>query len=290
MDSKVAGYVAKLRDVLKEIESLPLEQRREKLLQWREPFPQHLYHYRGYDGANDARNLQDMLVESQLFLRAPKDFNDPFECRFQFGKLGSTMEVYDYLISAAASQGESLAVNPYIAAGMIGKGRDGIEKDAINDTNRRLQEVGIYCLTETYKNILMWSHYGQSHRGVCIEFDVARGVKTFGLSRKVRYDGPMPTLDYPDSTPHAILSPIFRKSGEWGYEEEWRIAIPSGSHQHIDFPPGAVTAVIFGCAATDDARKVVDGLLEERAKKGLPDVAQRHLKRADRQYIVQDDP
>lgn len=229
-----------------------------------------------------------MLVDSRLFLRALKDFNDPFECRFQFGKLGSTIEVYDYLISAAAASGASPAINPHIATGMLAAGREGVERTAIEDTNRRLQGVGIYCLTETYKNILMWSHYAKSHRGICIEFDVARGIKTFGLFRKVRYDEPMPTLDYPDSTPHAILSPILRKSNEWSYEEEWRVAILSASHQYIDFPPDAVTAIIFGCAATKETHATVDKLLEERANKRLPNVVKKQVVRADRKYMIQD--
>lgn len=30
------------------------------------------------------------------------------------------------------------------------------------------------CMTETYDNILMWSHYANSHKGICIEYDVKK--------------------------------------------------------------------------------------------------------------------
>jgi Protein of unknown function (DUF2971) len=34
----------------------------------------------------------------------------------------------------------------------------------------------IYCLTPDPTSILMWSHYADHHRGICLEFDVANAL------------------------------------------------------------------------------------------------------------------
>jgi len=290
MTDSAATYVERMRENLREFEALSHEERRQRLAELHSRLPSHLYHYRGFDGPNDERNLRDMLVKSQLFLRAPSDFNDPFECRFQFGTLGTMAEVHAYLVHAAVAQGATPAVVASLADGMARLGAAGIQQAATEDSHRRLQAVGICCFAESYKNTLMWSHYGQSHKGVCIEFDVAHGVSLFGLCNKVEYGGPLPKLDYPSTDPRDVIAPIFRKSKHWEYEEEWRVAIPSWSHRHLDFPAEAVTAVVFGCAAGDQARAVVNGLLEERASLGLPPVRQKRVVRAIHDYLLEDAP
>lgn len=281
-------YVEEVRSVLARITALPLVERQKQLAEWKTPLPRHLYHYRGCTGINDERNLRDLLVSSQLFLRAPSDFNDPFECRFQFGNVAETTTVYDCLVGAATNHGAATTDINNIAAGITKVGSDGIQNIAIDATNARLQAVGIFCLSESYKDILMWAHYGESHRGVCVEFDVADGVQTFGLCKKVSYDGPMPTLDYPETSPNDILNPILRKAHHWYYEQEWRVVIPSGSHQHLDFPSSAISSVVYGCAAEDATYNLVRRILEERRAKGHPPVLERRVKKADREYVLVD--
>lgn len=87
-------FVKKMREVFAHFEHLPYDELVKKL---KLRVPPRLYHYRGGSGSNDELNLRDMLVNSQLYLRKPSDFNDPFECRFQFGKLADTSQLFDYL-------------------------------------------------------------------------------------------------------------------------------------------------------------------------------------------------
>ncbi len=32
--------------------------------------------------------------------------------------------------------------------------------------------IGVICFSSNYDNILMWSHYANNHKGICIEFDL----------------------------------------------------------------------------------------------------------------------
>ena len=61
------------------------------------------------------------------------------------------------------------------------------------DINDFSANVGIRCFSATYNNILMWSHYADGHRGLCIEFDAKELLKRdFGEIIKVRYRRNMP--------------------------------------------------------------------------------------------------
>jgi len=158
----------------------------------------------------------------------------------------------------------------------------------MKETLSRFQAIGIFCFCESYKDILMWGHYGESHRGVCIEFDCAEGLRTFGLCLKVRYDNTMPVLDYPEKSPKDLFNPIVRKAEQWRYEREWRIAIPSGAHQYLDFPSSSVKTIIYGCETNDNTRKLIRKLLDERRKHGHPPINERTLSRSDNKYELVD--
>lgn len=288
MKDNAKVFVEKMREVIaRQFEVLPYAERRAKLGSQKTPFPERFYHYRGADGPNDERNLRDLLVHSKLYLRAPADFNDPFECRFKFGALADTAPLYDHLLQAANAQGATPAELAELPNGLLRMDRATLEAAAIRSTEAHLQNVGIFCFCESDRDVLMWGHYGQSHRGVCVELDVTEGVRTFGICQKVRYEGPMPTVNYP-SPGLEIIQPMLRKTERWGYEQEWRIAIPSGAHQHIDFPPSAVKSVMYGCAADGKAKALIDKLLGERRAAGHPSVKEISLKRVEGAYLLAD--
>jgi hypothetical protein len=114
------------------------------------------------------------------------------------------------------------------------------------------EELGkrrMYCLTPIPDSTLMWSHYADSHRGICLEFDKNNGL--IGRARPVRY-----SKTYPEWTPQGLNNPlevVLAKSMDWAYEREFRIiasSLDGPLKLHGDFvllPPGALVAVIVGC-------------------------------------------
>lgn len=91
-----------------------------------------LYKYYGFESGKMALNSR------KLGFRKPSEFNDPFELTF----LGNA--------SGAESQ-----------------------LDALHGRLKELADsVVILSLTRTYDNPLMWSHYGEEHRGFVIGYDV----------------------------------------------------------------------------------------------------------------------
>ena len=120
-------------------------------------------------------------------------------------------------------------------------------------------ERRIYCLTPKPSNVLMWSHYADNHRGICLEFGVADNP-LFRTASEVVYRKEYPhwvPCDINDK-PGLVMELILTKSCEWSYEEEYRLVSVRTSdlanflQLHGDFfrlPRGALRAVIMGCEA-----------------------------------------
>lgn len=93
---------------------------------------------------------------------------------------------------------------------------------------RALSEyMGLLCFSESWRNPVQWSHYAQSHRGVCLGFDVAPSTDI----RKVRYvaNRISPNLramreDGPAAFAH-MLELLTLKFEHWHYEQEHRLFV-----------------------------------------------------------------
>jgi hypothetical protein len=129
--------------------------------------------------------------------------------------------------------------------------------------------MGILCLSETANNLLMWSHYTDSHKGFIIEFD-PRNPFFYKPDKPVGiHCGHLEQVEYPETenrpefTPrgkdfHSMSSMFITKSIHWNYEQEWRVfQLLEHSNQRLtlgqetihlfDLPPDCMTGIIVGC-------------------------------------------
>ena len=87
--------------------------------------------------------------------------------------------------------------------------------------------MGLLCFSENWSSPVQWSHYAESHCGVCLGFDVDRGA---GL-RKVRYVGERisPNLRAMKVMGEAavahMLDLLTLKFEHWSYEQERRLFV-----------------------------------------------------------------
>lgn len=86
-------------------------------------------------------------------------------------------------------------------------------------TETHLNGIGVISFTEAIDNILMWSHYADSHKGMAIGFDPNHPF--FKNLYRVRYTTQRVNLrrEYPKT----VGVELFFKSDQWMYEKEWRI-------------------------------------------------------------------
>ncbi len=89
------------------------------------------------------------------------------------------------------------------------------------------EEEGVICFTETWQHPLMWSHYGDRHRGVCLGFDACDlepiNYKPLRLTPAPWIGG---SSQPPKQLKHLLLTTKFSR---WEYEKEQRLVLRLGS-------------------------------------------------------------
>jgi hypothetical protein len=131
---------------------------------------------------------------------------------------------------------------------------------------RMVSERRIYCLTPDPDSTLMWSHYAENHRGICLEFGVDNPLFTRALQVLYREQYPLWIPHEFEAQQARTIEMILTKAEDWGYEKEFRlISVMSGSatdclraqDDYFLLPPGALKSVIAGCQADYDAVKAI---------------------------------
>ena len=130
--------------------------------------------------------------------------------------------------------------------------------------------LAMLCTSTTWQNPVMWAHYGDKHRGVCIGFDTTEQVQVCPVSyRNDRLPGFLDSLgERKLPTEEQIMTVLTTKFEDWQYEREWRI-FAGGSERDADgkaylaFQPGLILReIIIGirCEASvrDFASLVID--------------------------------
>ncbi|MGN6209645.1 DUF2971 domain-containing protein [Asticcacaulis sp.] len=86
-------------------------------------------------------------------------------------------------------------------------------------------EVGILCLSDSWKNPTMWGHYAAKHTGICLGFDVAPEATLKVTYLKERLAQSREELrDEMAKEPEKFIDKLIsHKHADWAYETEYRI-------------------------------------------------------------------
>jgi hypothetical protein len=133
-------------------------------------------------------------------------------------------------------------------------------------TQRLINGSRVLSFSETWDNILMWSHYADSHRGLCLGFCVSRTDRD-RFFKNVFYpseatETSRPTLDFTHEewqSGNAAAKAIYVKSHDWNYEKEVRFVDPWPGPEYCNLQPlnGSkltLGEMIYGCRMTRDHR------------------------------------
>lgn len=116
---------------------------------------------------------------------------------------------------------------------------------AWNITSQK-DQFTVLCMAEEKSHMLMWSHYAQDHKGVCLEVEIDDALLlTNGIClEKVKYPNRIPILSQSGSPQKQAKRMLTRKLFFWRYEKEHRLLAQSTTpalHQI-----GTLKKVIFG--------------------------------------------
>lgn len=228
--------------------------------------PNTLYRYRAFD----ARTI-DTLCRDQLFFASPARFNDPLDCRptiISDLSLDALRDLLKFLIDRRVDAETTASLSRARVKGE--KAQAYARRRAAEAANRELTDIayhatnpeyevpreqaetqlltgqieielmrhyerGVCCFSTVYNNPLLWSHYGDQHKGICIGYDLERNPRPTPC--KVVYGGNRNVLT--STITRALINNelvalqdldrdvLLRKASRWKYEGEWRLI---GSH------------------------------------------------------------
>lgn len=123
---------------------------------------------------------------------------------------------------------------------------------------------GIICFTRGWDNPLMWAHYSDNHKGICLGFKVSED-----FAQEVNYRSDRKAYDENKniSWENFVKLCIFSKFENWKYENEWRHvvdlreAIKFGDLHFLEFGESLkLSRVILGYKCGIDPQEMINML------------------------------
>jgi hypothetical protein len=238
--------------------------------------PKILYKYRHFDNKFHLNSI----LQREIYIPSAKEFNDPYDSKipFRYREEDLTDEnIYKKCLQLAKQMNPGLSNEKYEEMAYRMQKEDSLrdahhlEKFDKLTFERLCNDYGIYCLTPDAENLLMWSYYGDSHRGFCIGYNSDFLVKCglFGMGGEVLYRDDFPKLPlFLTEDDHPMLDILFTKWNKWIHEDEYRL-VHSYKHGKIfTLPKEAINEIVIGCQISDH-----DKILNVfKIKEALPDV------------------
>lgn len=213
--------------------------------------------------------LERILIDLRLYHALPQQLNDPFECKPHWYWPENVTEVKGLrkeLYNIARRQGESKKrAEKYASKSMLNRKEteEALQKIIIQN----YQKIRVCSFSISNTNILLWSHYANSHKGLCIAFDA--NTLPFAGCQKVNYQDEYPYLEFPILGDERWFKPVLTKSSSWAYEDEYRsILYPNAENQHPNntesyfFDPESITDIYLGSEVSTPNEEFVSSLIQ----------------------------
>jgi hypothetical protein len=223
-----------------------------------------LYRFMSVDSAA-LDHLEDLFLKCKLYHSACSDFNDPFEGKPNW-IIDNPKEVRAHLKRVAKEKGMNKKMAEDQASTVMKNPH--LKEHGKSLMQEALREYRICCFTTTKNNLLLWSHYANSHKGICIEFDPKTSPIHF--AQKVDYKNKYPEIKYPSFGDKRAMEPLLVKSKVWGYEVEYRIIFKPGlddTPQHESSlllnDPSTITGIYLGAKIEDEDRDALLSIVQK---------------------------
>lgn len=210
--------------------------------------PPKLYKYQRLD---ENGYTLDNLEKQQFHLCNIENFNDPYECKatinFNLYFIKVVESTYPTLANHGIhfEEGEKITIQKSEDSFKEFKGlcdkkgipfswdKEKIMEAQFAETEKSFQLLRdytrFYSFTERSDSTVMWSHYSDTHKGICIEYNTDdfdfRSPIFKVLYSQDRYDmTEFPDHDNGSVKSHSMLyNAYLTKAEDWSYEKEWRL-------------------------------------------------------------------
>jgi hypothetical protein len=244
--------------------------------------PRVLYKYRDLVGKNRGY-VREILLEDKVYFSSFDNLNDPFDGRVHMSFKGGTREWNGFISRMTrlynpklTHKGLRAEVNRILRDEKRHKDPEVLKRGLSDAQQAFYRRWGIFCLSERNDVSLMWSHYADGHRGLCLGF-AHLAVKPLGPALSVKYTSEFPKVNFfTDDDLRKFEAQFLTKGLNWEHESERRVIDRVGGPGIRHFPPKALVSVIFGAKMSQEDRAEVLSWVEQRSSK--PNLFEAHLK------------
>lgn len=144
-----------------------------------------------------------------------------------------------------------------------------LQIEALPEIKDMVNKIKICSLSSEYDNFLMWSHYSNEHKGICIAYDISK-IKEYNktILKKVIYTKKIQIYKpYNHIFENTILneennfiSLFYLKHKNWKYEKEYRII----TYEDYDFINLPIKAIYFGMNADISRINLVKNFIKDK--------------------------
>lgn len=210
--------------------------------------------------------LYQSLINEQLNLSSPTTFNDPFDCPIR-------------VLLNKGNDVSSLVRQAYQDCLKIACFTSNVKLPYRKDTNNLLSE-SVFDEKKhrkdkkEYLNSLMWGHYADSHKGICIKYSFSHSISLLGSEnpnivayfKDVKYsNGDMSKYSNKDSI--TLEDAFFLKGKQWEYENELRFLYydlnGNSNYGTIDIP-NCIEAIYLGLKCSNKDKETIQKIMRSK--------------------------
>ncbi len=213
------------------------------------------------------------------FTRLPK-LNDPFDSKLNLSISKDKNIIKKWIIKMSKENLTKDQIDANIEE-IVNKGDDIFNSEflTIND------KISILSFSKLNSDIVIWSHYADSYKGICLEFETVKvknsqclliepnQIKTnnayikdgFLPVYKVIYKNTMPKkYDFMLGKDNKLVRFVLAKHKNWIYEQEYRSYLWEDiiNTQKIKYRIECLTGIIFGYKSSIEDRKLVLSIIQ----------------------------
>lgn len=238
--------------------------------------PKFLYKFYGWDFDNShddqkkRERFSNLILHNEVWLSSRLDFNDPYDAYPAFDK--DVVRLRNCIDNDLRSRGFSFSERRKILEKLI---VEFFRSDARgwNGYHRALHELdshtGIFCLTENVREMLMWAHYANSHKGFCLVIDPYEDLDFLVHLNPVKYSDQRQMVSCAFRDPEDVDKVYFHKALCWAYEKEWRFVSREKCHRKIRVRDGFFKAFILAKDAPDAVHEFLREMNANRILSGM---------------------
>jgi len=195
------------------------------------------------------KHVLSSLVDSTLYFAAPPTLNDPHDCQINI----------DAAITRAISKSTGKRKDLLVQI---------LELGLVSLVQEDLPNMGVCCFSLKLDNSLMWSHYADSHKGVCLYYEIPTAFlspnQIHAWAPVIYRNNPLThwlvneldkDLDAGEASIEITKCVLTMKSRAWSYEKEGRLFRHSSGL--VELPRDFLKQVCFGLNTPDDDKRLI---------------------------------